>query len=304
MDCDHKESEYIEASWPEFGVEHRWKNAKVLTSLTTERGTIVEMVQRPQWGMACYMNGEIQSCTVDEKMYHEALVHPAMISTNNPRRVLIVGGGEGATAREVLKWESVERVDMYEWDQEVVELFRTSYPEWGNGIWNDPRLYIHYNNFFETVRQVPLERYDVIIIDLFEPSYLDDMEEENNMWMLFHRLALEWLTEDGSITMYSGIRNHFRDIHPNEQLIHPTVYRYLTNNHYLINNIFAQLQTKELTPYKVFIPSYSGEAMFLLLKHSNIIQRWNQLGRVNDQGISSHLGRDIWNSYKIWNEYH
>ena len=66
---EKKEEKYIDMSWPEFGVEYHWRNAKISTTLLTERGTVVEMVERPQWGMACYMNGEIQSCLFDEKIY-------------------------------------------------------------------------------------------------------------------------------------------------------------------------------------------------------------------------------------------
>jgi len=301
---DKKEEKYIDRTWPELGVEYHWKNATISKTLLTERGTVVEMVERPQWGMACYMNGEIQSCLFDEKIYHESLVHPAMISVINPRRVLIVGGGEGSTAREVLKWQSVERVDMYEWDQEVVELFRTSYPEWGNGVWNDPRLVIHYENIFEAIHQVPLNKYDVIIIDLFEPSY--NMEEilENDMWVLFHKLAFEWLSLHGSMSMYSGIRNHFRDISPSRVLRHSSILNYLTENEYRVNDMMTELDRKEIQSYKVFIPSYSGEAMFLLLKHNNVISQWNQLYHTENNTIYSHLTEEIWHSYSVWNNYH
>lgn len=300
---EEKDEKYIDMSCPELGVEYHWKNSKIKTTLLTERGTVVEMVERPQWGMACYMNGEIQSCLFDEKIYHESLVHPAMVSTFNPRRVLIVGGGEGATAREVLKWRSVECVDMYEWDQEVVELFRTSYPEWGKGVWDDSRLMIHYENIFDVIDQGPLNRYDVIIIDLFEPSYNVEQIIDNNMWILFHKLAFYWLSPYGSMSMYSGIRNHFADTSPSSQLRDPSILNYLTENRHRINDMIMELDRKEICSYKVFIPSYSGEAMFLLLKHNNIIPLWNQLNNPDLDNIHSHLTGDLWYSYLHWNSY-
>lgn len=305
MDEDKKEVEYIESTWPEFGVAHHWKNAKIHKTITTEKGTVMEMIERPNWGMACYMNGEIQSCLADERIYHESLVHPAMVSVVNPRRVLIVGGGEGATAREVLKWRSVECVDMYEWDKDVLDCFQLEYREWANGAWEDPRLRVHYKNIFEVVENYPEEPYDVIIIDLFEPVYKEDMEEKDNMWVLFHRLAFEWLRESGSITMYSGIRNHFRDIRPVSQLFYPNVSDYLIKKNYSVNNVMSNLEQKELVSYKVFIPSYSGEAMFILGKHQNVISKWNNIGYVTRDmdGICSHLSEELWRGYCMWNQY-
>ena len=111
-----KSGEYSENTWDEFGVEHRWKNTQLLDSTMTDRGTLVEMVYRPHWGVACYMDNAIQSCEVDEHIYHESLVHPVMSSSGDKKHAMIIGGGEGATAREVLKW-SVEKVDMFEWDK-------------------------------------------------------------------------------------------------------------------------------------------------------------------------------------------
>ena len=115
---------YSDHTWPELGVTYQWNNATIVDSIHTKRDTHVEMVERPNWGVACYMNNAIQSCELDEAIYHEALVHPAMACVYQPKRVMIIGGGEGATAREVLKWPTVEQVDMYEWDQEVVQLFQ------------------------------------------------------------------------------------------------------------------------------------------------------------------------------------
>jgi spermidine synthase len=68
---------------------------------------------------------------------------------------MIIGGGEGATAREVLKWPDVEQVDMYEWDKDVVSLFSTKYPQWAKGAWENPKLSIHYEDIFETIRCYP-----------------------------------------------------------------------------------------------------------------------------------------------------
>ena len=91
------ESIYYEDTIQEFGVAHNWYNATIKDSIVTSRGTKVEMVERPQWGLACYMDNSIQSGTIDEKIYHEALVHPVMSSIQERKRVMIIGGGENAS---------------------------------------------------------------------------------------------------------------------------------------------------------------------------------------------------------------
>ena len=71
-----------------------------------------------------FLDGVEQSSLHGEAAYHEALVHPAMLTHNNPKRVAIIGGGEGATLREVLKHKSVEHVVMIDIDKELINLCR------------------------------------------------------------------------------------------------------------------------------------------------------------------------------------
>ena len=79
-----------------------------------------------------YLDGITQSRLLGEAAYHEALVHPAMVSHENPKRVAIIGGGEGATLREVLKHRTVEKVTMVEIDEIMVQVSREYLPEWSN----------------------------------------------------------------------------------------------------------------------------------------------------------------------------
>jgi spermidine synthase len=284
-------SVYVDDSCKEWGVSLHWKDAVIAESRTTERGTVLEMIRRPQWGTACYMNGEIQSCEVDEKVYHQAFVDPLMAHVSQPRRVMIIGGGEGAMAREVLKWPSVEHVDMYEWDREVVQCFQTSYRQWANGAWDDPRLEIHYDDIFQVVKygQYPSVPYDVILVDLFEP------DGHPELWRLFSRLALDWLSENGTIGMYAGIRNHLTDCHPAEEWLQEHRIREYQQEDMGIDYILSH---RDVYSYKVFIPSFSGEAMFLCLVPSHQSPAWNLL-----LTLSSHVTPDIWKAYHTWNRY-
>jgi spermidine synthase len=101
------------------------------------------------------LDGWLQSTLHDEAAYHEALVHPAMLSHTNPKRVAIVGGGEGATLREVLKHNTVKEAIMIEIDEEMVNVSRQYIPEWsdcsdleGSADWcvDDPRSTMYYED--------------------------------------------------------------------------------------------------------------------------------------------------------------
>jgi predicted membrane-bound spermidine synthase len=284
----HGEDEYYENTWEELGVEHKWKNAHVRAHLMTNRGTYVEMVERPNWGTACYMDNAIQSCEVDEKFYHEALVHPVMQSVQmKNKKVMIIGGGEGATAREVLKWPDVEQVDMYEWDKDVVELFKRFYPQWAKGAWNDKRLTIYHDDIFEVIIK-PVKKYDIIIIDLFDPSV-----ETTVQWYILLKSISNWITPEGSIVMYSGMRN----ILVKQQPYH-ILYDIITGHSEDINGSLVNtlLKDRELIPYRVFIPSFSGESTFLLIKNKVDLE-WD----LKEKGIDSHITSRIWESYGTFN---
>lgn len=126
------------------------------------------IVETGTYGKALVLDGKWQSCTGDEFLYHEPLVHPAMIFHGAPRKVLILGGGEGATAREVLRWQTVDKVVMIDIDGEVVEACKQYLPEMHQNAFDDPRLHVVIAdalNFLDTTD----EEWDVVISDLSDP---------------------------------------------------------------------------------------------------------------------------------------
>jgi spermidine synthase len=121
----------------------------------------------PVNGVCIALDGDIQSCAADEALYHEALVHPALLLHPDPKRVLIMGGGEGATSREVLRHTGVEQVVMVDIDREFVELCNRHIPEWSGGAYADPR----HETRFEDIHGYLAEdgpRFDVVIGDLVD----------------------------------------------------------------------------------------------------------------------------------------
>jgi spermidine synthase len=126
------------------------------------------IVETGAYGKALVLDGKWQSCTGDEFLYHEPLVHPAMLQHGAPGKVLILGGGEGATAREVLRWKSVRRAVMIDIDGEVVEACREHLPEMHRNCYDDPRLEVVIGDALDFL-DATKERWDVIISDLSDP---------------------------------------------------------------------------------------------------------------------------------------
>ncbi len=129
--------------------------------------------ESPVYGKVLFLDKELQSAEADEAIYHEHLVHPVMNAVagrgGSVKRVLIVGGGEGATAREVLKWKEVEAVDWVDIDGGLVDLCRRHLSWADDYVYNDPRL----RYFAADIRQFFIQdaaRYDIIILDLPDPD--------------------------------------------------------------------------------------------------------------------------------------
>ncbi|MCS7244619.1 MAG: polyamine aminopropyltransferase [candidate division WOR-3 bacterium] len=128
----------------------------------------VEILDVEPFGKTLFLDDKIQSAQVDEYIYHEALTHIAMFSHPSPKRVLIMGGGEGATLREVLKHESVKEAYMVDIDEELVNLCKEYLPEWSEGAFENPKSRIYYTDARRFVEETSII-YDVIISDLTEP---------------------------------------------------------------------------------------------------------------------------------------
>ncbi len=171
--------------------------------LAYRRTTYQEMyiVETGAYGKALVLDGKWQSCTGDEFLYHEPLVHPAMLLHGSPRSVLILGGGEGATAREVLRWKSVDRAVMVDIDGQVVDACREHLAEMHQGAFDDPRLEVVIDDA-ENVLDNDERRWDVIISDLSDPI------EEGPSFRLFTREYFQKtknvLASDGAFVLQAG----------------------------------------------------------------------------------------------------
>ncbi len=140
----------------------------------------MQIVTTGAYGKGLVLDGKWQCCSGDEFIYHEALIHPPCILHRAPRRVLILGGGDGAALREALKWTTVEQAVMVDIDGEVVDACREHLPELHQGSFDDPRAEVIIGDALHYLDNAQSE-WDVIISDLTDPV------EEGPSFPLFTR---------------------------------------------------------------------------------------------------------------------
>ena len=125
----------------------------------------VEVHDTVPFGKLFRLDGHFMTSERDEFFYHENLVHPAAVTHPQPERVLIVGGGDGGSAEELLKHPSVKSVTLAEIDLAVVDISRKYLTAVHRGALDDPRLTLKIGDGFAHVRE-SAEQYDLIVLDL------------------------------------------------------------------------------------------------------------------------------------------
>jgi spermidine synthase len=247
----------------------------------------MDIVQTHTYGRCLILDGKIQSSEADEFIYHEALVHPAMLTHPNPKKVFIVGGGEGATLREALRHKTVEHVLMVDIDHEVVEACKKHLPEWHDGAFDDRRARLDYLDARKYLEETQ-DTYDIIIIDISEPV------EEGPAYLLytreFYQIVKKRLSPDGIISLQAGTTSvaslfNFSAVCKTLQTAFPIVASYQANIPSFGLPWGFALASKQLDPKKIGIAEmdkrikerikgelryYDGEThqgQFLLPKH-------------------------------------
>lgn len=196
----------------------------------------IEIVETHDFGRLLLLDGKSQSSEVDEFVYHEALVHPAMLMHGGPKKVLILGGGEGATLREVLKHKSVERAVMVDIDEEVVKVSREQLPFLSAGAFEDKRAELIIGDALDYVSSTR-ERFDVIIADLSDPL------EAGPAYKLY---TLEFYKQIGNILNEGGVFVTQATSPSNTGRAHAIIYN------------TARRAFRYATYYHVFMHAFSG----------------------------------------------
>ncbi|MFB6276343.1 MAG: polyamine aminopropyltransferase [Halothece sp.] len=210
------------------------------------------IVRSGSYGKGLILDGKWQSSTEDEFLYHESLVHPAMIAHQAPKKVLILGGGEGATSREVLRWNTVEKVKMVDIDGEVVEACKQHLPEMHAGAFDDPRHEVVIGDALEVLDNSE-QTWDVVISDLSDPI------EEGPSFKLFTKEFYEKvnriLAPDGKFVLQAG----------------PVASPYIAIHARLVNTLKTVFSDN--VSYTTFVPTYGEPWSLTLSSHTPINTR-------------------------------
>lgn len=160
----------------------------------------LRLFENARFGRVLTLDGVIQTTTADEFIYHEMMAHVPILSHGAARRVLIVGGGDGGLAREVLRHPSVDRVTMVEIDEGVVAFSREHLPGLSAGAFDDPRLELVIGDGTAFVAQ-SRERWDVILVDSTDPVGPGEVLFTET----FYGRARERLAEGGILVTQNGV---------------------------------------------------------------------------------------------------
>jgi spermidine synthase len=196
----------------------------------------VQVIDTGPFGRCLVLDGKTQSSEADEWVYHEGLVQPVMVAHAEPKRVFIAGGGEGATAREVLRHSSVTDLVMVDLDAEVVALCREHLPNHHQGSFDDPRLHLLHEDALAYL-EGDGDPFDVIIVDVPDPleagpAYLLYTKE-------FYETVASRLAPGGLVVTQSGPAGPIN------------VTEVFTAIHKTISQVFGRT-----APYRVHMPSF------------------------------------------------
>lgn len=193
-----------------------------------------------------YLDGGLQFSTRDEYRYTESLVYPAL--QDDTRSVLILGGGDGLAARELLRVPSVENIVQVELDPEVLDLARTTLSDVNDGSLADPRVDVIVDDAMSWLRhdhpEIPDSGFDTMLVDLPDP----DTPALGRLYSTeFYGLAARVLAPDGRMVVQSGSP-------------------YFTTDGYWRTVSSVASAGLSVTPYHVYVPTFGGWG-FTLASH-------------------------------------
>ncbi len=182
------------------GEMHAHRALKVLETSSTVFQEAA-LLKTHTFGKVLVIDGETQSSQYDEAFYHESLVYPALLAHRAPRRALILGGGEGATARDVLNDKGVELAVMADIDYNILRFAGKHLKEWHRGAFRDPRLRLLVQDAAKVVRDTSV-KFDLAYSDL--PSPLEGGPAYKLYTLEFYRRLKKVLSPGAIFTVQSG----------------------------------------------------------------------------------------------------
>ncbi len=207
----------------------------------------IDIFENKRFGKVLMIDGKIQLTQADERNYHEAIVHPAMNLVEDARRVLIVGGGDGCSAREVLKYDNVERIDLVDISKTVVDTSKKYLSDINEGALEHEKVNVIISEARKYLEECN-EKYDVVIVDSTDP-----IKDACKLFTLeFYDLVKKKLRGKGAMVTHAG--SLFYHVY------------FFTSVVKTLKQLFSSV-----FPYSSWIPSYPGGLWgFVLASDSEI----------------------------------
>lgn len=175
---------------------------KILASIETKYQKI-DLIESPYFGKMLIIDGDVQSSIKDEYIYHEALVHPALLLSKEVKDVFLAGGGEGATLREILKYKTLKNVVKCDIDEDAINLYKEALKEWHKGSFFDSRVILKHTDARSLLESYPDASFDVIITDLTEPA--ENSPSQRLFSREFFEICKRKLRDGGVISMQASL---------------------------------------------------------------------------------------------------
>jgi len=219
---------FVEKYSPDYGL-----TAKVTKSLYQEESQYqkLEIIETPEFGRVMLLDGVIMVTDKDEWVYHEMLAHPAMFTHPNPEKVLIIGGGDGGTLREVCNHESVKKAVLCEIDEMVITGSKKYFPEIAKGF-DSPKAEVVVGDGIKYIKESN-EHFDVILIDSTDPVG----PAEGLFHKDFYQMCHDRLADDGILALQcespyiSDLQPVIKNVYVSLNTIFPIVKPYLAAIH-------------------------------------------------------------------------
>ncbi len=165
---------------------------------TTSKYQRIDVVDTYDFGKVLFLDKRFQTSEKDEFFYHESLIHPAFMLHPSPKKVLLIGGGDGGSLEEICKYKEVESITMVELDKEVVEVSKKYLTSICKDAFYDPRLKLFFQDGRKFLEDTST-KYDVIVLDLTDP-----LEPSKFLYTKeFYKLCKSRLKPGGILTLHN-----------------------------------------------------------------------------------------------------
>ena len=234
-----KDTLYLE----EIGPGHtsvRYKLKGILFSKQTPF-QLIEVVDSYDYGRMLVLDGCVNVCDRDEANYHETIAHIPALLHPQPKSVLVIGGGDGGTVRELLKHEGIRRIDLVEIDAAVTKCCKEFFPGVAAGF-DDPRVHVFNEDGIAFAERSPSSEYSLVIIDSSDPVG----PAEGLFTEAFYRSCHRILDDKGIVVAQSESPYVYPDI--------------LKQVYTLFGKMYA-----EVNPYRISVPTYPSGQIYIMI---------------------------------------